>query len=75
MDLLINLMVGVPSQCIHVVNHRVAHLKHNTILLVDYTSIKLQKKKLVIANILISLQLMVVGSPSASECVTGVSHQ
>ena len=42
MDMLINLIVVILSQCI-CVSHQVVHIKYIQILIVNYTSIKLEK--------------------------------
>ena len=44
MDVLINSMGGILSQCICISNHHVVHFKHLTILFVNYTSIKLRER-------------------------------
>ena len=44
MDVLITLMVGIPSRCIHISNH-IEHFKYVTVLFVIYTSMKLKKEK------------------------------
>ena len=41
MDVLINLMGGILSQCIHISNHHIVHFKYLKILFVNYTSVKL----------------------------------
>lgn len=44
--MLINLMVGILSQCMCMLNHHVVHFKYLTILFVNYTtSVRLQKSK------------------------------
>ena len=47
MDVLVNSIVGILSQCImyYVSNHYLLHFKYITILFVNYTSIKLGGKK------------------------------
>lgn len=45
MKVLINQLVGIISQCMHLSNHHDVYLKYLTILLVDCPSIKLKKKK------------------------------
>lgn len=45
MDVLINWIVGLPSQCIRMSNHHNVHSKNLTILFVNYTAIKLEKSK------------------------------
>lgn len=42
-DVLIHSMVGILSQYVCISNHYVLHLKHITILLVNYTSVNLKK--------------------------------
>ena len=42
MDMLINLIVVILSQCI-CVSHQVVHIKYIQILIINYTSIKLEK--------------------------------
>jgi len=44
MDVLINSMGGVLSQCKHISNHHIVHFKYLLILFVSYTSVKLGKK-------------------------------
>lgn len=43
MDVLVNLTVGIISQCVFIPNHQVVHLKYILILLVDYISVNLGK--------------------------------
>ena len=44
----INSLVGeILSQCKHISNYYIVHIKHLTILFVNYTSIKLEKKDVV----------------------------
>ena len=45
MDILISLIVVIISQCIHVSNHQVEHLKYIQLLFVNHTSIKLGEKR------------------------------
>lgn len=41
MDVLINPMVGILLQCIHMLNHHDVHYKYLTILFANYTLTKL----------------------------------
>ena len=43
MDVLISLFVVIISQCICISNHYVVHLKYTQFLLVNNTSVKLEK--------------------------------
>ena len=43
-NVLINLIVGIRSQCIWLSNHHTVQFKYITILFFNYTSIKLKKK-------------------------------
>lgn len=43
MNVLIESMVGIPSQYIHVSNDHVIHFKYITILFVNYTSVKVKR--------------------------------
>lgn len=45
MNVLINLMVGIHSQCLWISNHYIVHFKYFTILFVNYISVKLEGKK------------------------------
>lgn len=44
MDVSINSTVVLHSQCIHITNHHIVHLKYLKILLVNYTSVMLKRK-------------------------------
>lgn len=44
MDVVITLMVGIPSQCVYISNH-IVDFKYIAILFVSYTSVKLKKEK------------------------------
>ena len=44
MNVLLNWMVGIVSQCICTSNHHNVHFKYLTILFVSYTSISWKKK-------------------------------
>ena len=41
LDVLIHLAMGLISQCTHTSDHHIVHFKYITILLVNYTSVKL----------------------------------
>ena len=45
MNLLINSMGGILSQCIFTLNYHFVHFKYLTILFLNYFSIKLKRKK------------------------------
>lgn len=45
MDVLINSIVGILSQCISTSNHHIVQLKYITIQIVSYTSVKLKNNK------------------------------
>lgn len=45
MGVLINSMGVIFSQCMHMLSHHVVYFKHLIILVINYTSIKLKKRK------------------------------
>lgn len=45
MGVLNNVIAGLISQCIHILKYHIVYIKYITILLVNYTSIKVGKSK------------------------------
>ena len=66
--MLINSMEGILSQCVRISNCHVVNFKYLTILFVNYTSMKLKRKKNTHSNSIFRLSQTLATVPNLTNC-------